>query len=85
MVWTYCSQIANLHPECIVWKLFQALGSDHKPLIQEAANEVNNEKAERTGEKELQDSLGNYLVMLVQLGLSSTHMMSRMEPVPSRD
>lgn len=54
MVWTHCGQIPDLHPECIVWKLLQAFGSDHQPLVQEAANEVNNEKAERTGKKNKQ-------------------------------
>lgn len=54
MVWTHSGQIPDLHPECIVWKLLQALGSDHQPLVQEAADEVNDEKAERTGEEEQQ-------------------------------
>lgn len=55
MVWTYRGQISDLHPECIVWKLLQALGSDHQALVEEAANEVNNEKAERTEKKEKGD------------------------------
>lgn len=52
MFWTYRGQIPDLHPECIVWKLLQALGSDHHPLVEEAANEVNNKKAEGTENKE---------------------------------
>lgn len=92
MVWTYRGQIPDLHPECIVWKLLQALGSDHQPLVEEAANEVNNQKAERTKRKRMRGPLVTDLFLLkscpvtpVQLGLSSTHMMSRMEPAPSRD
>lgn len=50
-LWTHCGQIPDLHPESIVWKLLQALGSDHQPLVEETADEVDNEKAERTEEQ----------------------------------
>lgn len=43
---TYCSQISNLHPECIVWELLQPFGSNYQPLVEEASNEVNRQKTE---------------------------------------
>lgn len=45
---SYRCQVSNFHPECIIWELLHAFGSDDKSLVEEASNEVKSQKTEPT-------------------------------------